>query len=591
MSLALFGIPACSAAPSSPAEKVSRTQEPIIDGTDSPSSQNFVVLIAHPVNGLNEVFECSGTLVAPDLVLTARHCVSSTPDQGFTCDSSGNGSSGGAIGTDFDPSSLWIFVGAGEPSTITRSNASAVGARLFHDDATNLCDHDVALIALDRSIPSTQAEVATLAFDPKPAAGDVFTAVGWGVTSNNQTPAVRQERTNIAISHVGPYTNSQGEEVPPSEFDVGESICEGDSGSPALDGTNAVIGVASRGGNNLTPTASTLAASCEGDQTLNYYSQIGAFSEVILQAFQSMGETPTLPSDEAVGSFCETSSDCASGPCIGTGTGMYCSKTCATDSACPAGYSCNSVSGQSLCEQNSPSSGGCNLGARASAPSGGAGLFAAAGLLAALVRRRRPAALEELAPRPRTKPKEVRREELMDAAERIFLRKGVAATSVDEIVAAADVAKGTFYIHFESKERLLVALRQRFVTRFSGDLLAAMNRRRADDWKGRLRAWLEVGVDVYLDRNALHDVVFHEFRADDPRTKHDNPIIDQLAGLLTEGTRAGAWSVEVPHLTAVLLFHALHGALDDAIDGTKNVNRKRLTRALEVFFCRAVGIR
>ena len=65
--------------------------------------------------------------------------------------------------------------------------------------------------------------------------------------------------------------------------------------------------------------------------------------------------------------------------------------------------------------------------------------------------------------RPRTKPPEVRREELMDAAERIFLSKGIAGTSVDEIVAAADVAKGTFYIHFESKEKLLLALQHRFV--------------------------------------------------------------------------------------------------------------------------------
>ena len=179
----------------------------------------------------------------------------------------------------------------------------------------------------------------------------------------------------------------------------------------------------------------------------------------------------------------------------------------------------------------------------------------------------------------------------MDAAERIFLRKGVAATSVDEIVVAADVAKGTFYIHFESKERMLVALRQRFVSNFSADLLAAMNRRRADDWRGRLRAWIEGGVDVYLDRAALHDVVFHDFRPDNPRTKHDNPIVDQLAELLGEGAREGVWSVEAPHLTAVMLFHALHGALDDAIDGMKEVNRKRLTRALEAFFCRAVGLR
>jgi AcrR family transcriptional regulator len=180
----------------------------------------------------------------------------------------------------------------------------------------------------------------------------------------------------------------------------------------------------------------------------------------------------------------------------------------------------------------------------------------------------------------------------MDAAEQIFLDRGVAATSIDAIVAAADVAKGTFYIHFESKEQLLFALRQRFVHTFCDDLQAAMNRRPVGDLKGRLRAWLATSVDVYLDRTALHDMVFHEFRPDEPRAKHQNPIAEQLAGLLAQGTRDGAWSVETPELTAVMLFHALHGALHDAIDASETgapVNRKRLARALGSFFQRVVG--
>ncbi len=388
--LALVAIAACSSAPSREGENVAQAGEPIIDGTDSPPSQNFVVLIVHPVGSSPaEVYECTGTLVAPNLILTARHCVSATTDQGFTCDSNGNGSSGGAIGDDFAPSSLWVFAGIGEPANLARTSATAIGAQLFHDDATNLCNHDVALIGLDRSIPSAQAEVATLEFDPKPAAGDVFTAVGWGVTSNNETPAIRQQRGNVLISHVGPYANSDGEDVPPNEFDVGEVICEGDSGSPAVNGANVVIGVASRGGNDVTPTSSALAASCEGSQTLNYYSQIGAFRDVILQAFTTMGQAPQLPIGEALGSFCDTSSNCASGLCVGSGTGKYCSVTCSSSSPCPDGYSCDAAPGQSVCEETPPASGGCSVGAY---PVKGRGLDsfgAGVGLLAAFARKRR----------------------------------------------------------------------------------------------------------------------------------------------------------------------------------------------------------
>jgi AcrR family transcriptional regulator len=193
-------------------------------------------------------------------------------------------------------------------------------------------------------------------------------------------------------------------------------------------------------------------------------------------------------------------------------------------------------------------------------------------------------------PRPRTKPAEVRREELMDAAERIFVEKGVAATSVDEIVIAADVAKGTFYIHFESKERLLLSLQQRFIATFASDLRTAMSRRRPDDWAGQLRAWVEASIDVYVDRSALHDVVFHQFRPEQHEAKHENPIIEGLAGLLDEGTRAGAWSVPGPRLTAIMLFHALHGALHEGVDTAKDVNRTRLSRELGAFFRRAVAL-
>ena len=193
-------------------------------------------------------------------------------------------------------------------------------------------------------------------------------------------------------------------------------------------------------------------------------------------------------------------------------------------------------------------------------------------------------------PRPRTKPPEVRREELMDAAARIFVAKGVAATSVDEIVAAADVAKGTFYIHFESKDHLLIALQQRFVATFCRDLQVAMSRRRAGDSKGRLLAWVQAGVDGYLDHRALHDVVFHQFRPHDSGAKHENPMVVQLADLLGQGTRAGAWSVEAPALTALMLFHALHGALDEAIGTATPVSRKGLAHALQAFFRRAVGL-
>ncbi len=71
---------------------------------------------------------------------------------------------------------------------------------------------------------------------------------------------------------------------------------------------------------------------------------------------------------------------------------------------------------------------------------------------------------EVAAPRWQRRP-EARRDELLDAAQRLFTRHGLAQTSVADIAAEAGVAKGSVYRYFESKEALLSALKDRFFER------------------------------------------------------------------------------------------------------------------------------
>lgn len=66
-----------------------------------------------------------------------------------------------------------------------------------------------------------------------------------------------------------------------------------------------------------------------------------------------------------------------------------------------------------------------------------------------------------LAP-PRTLRKRERTQaELVAAAERLVAARGLDALSIDEITQAAEVAKGTFYTHFEDKEDLAAAIGKR----------------------------------------------------------------------------------------------------------------------------------
>lgn len=59
---------------------------------------------------------------------------------------------------------------------------------------------------------------------------------------------------------------------------------------------------------------------------------------------------------------------------------------------------------------------------------------------------------------------EKRKQELLKIAYRLIISKGYEETSIDEIIAEARIAKGTFYYHFKSKEEMLEALINMMIT-------------------------------------------------------------------------------------------------------------------------------
>lgn len=175
----------------------------------------------------------------------------------------------------------------------------------------------------------------------------------------------------------------------------------------------------------------------------------------------------------------------------------------------------------------------------------------------------------------------------MNAAEGLFLAKGIDATSIEDIARGADVAKGTFYLHFPNKSGLVEALRERFVR----DILDRIETEVADaddaDWRGKLTAWSKACCDAYRDAAQLHHLVFV---AAPPSTREGltgNILIDSLAMLLERGARAGAWRLDDPRFTAIFLFNALHGLVQQP--DNEEEGRRHQTDAIGEHFLRMVG--
>lgn len=258
------------------AEPTSSAAQPIIHGAASGSDQDFVVQIGLAYDGT--IYPtCSGTLVAKNLVLTARHCVGELQDD-VTVD-------------DYPPAALHVYVGSSAPRRVEAGQASdARGERLFTAKTKELVP-DVALLLLDRPV---DAPIASIRLDGGAKKDELLDIVGFGITEDDAQPEVRMQRKSVRVLDIGPGRSTY-HELYAGEFVFGEAACSGDSGGPALSATSrAVVGVASRVSNGKERTEQDPSGFCIGSSTEDVYTALAPVKSVVMQAFAAAGADPVL---------------------------------------------------------------------------------------------------------------------------------------------------------------------------------------------------------------------------------------------------------------------------------------------------------
>lgn len=367
-------VTACGAAPEAP---VAVEGLSVIGGEASPDSQNAVVMISGP-------YTCTGSVVAPTLILTARHCLYDiyTEEGDLYVSCFDEGDSTPVLGAK-NPAAFAVYLNKEKPLLEV-----ARGVAIHSSKDLDLCKNDLALLEVDTPLP---VEPLALRLDAPPSVGETGTLVGWGVTEAAADvepdgapplPRARMQR-EVRVLGVGPGSfqpeDGPAQTLEAAAFAATEGMCIFDSGGPVLAG-GAVFGVMNAI-RNVDPSVAAapdkLISVCVNGFSILH--RLDLQEDWIREQFRRVGAAPWLEGRQRpaeAGKACELGDDCISGICFNAGASHFCSAPC-DDEACPRGMECVGPSERRLCslpevESSAPADPGCAVAASpSSSPVGG----------------------------------------------------------------------------------------------------------------------------------------------------------------------------------------------------------------------------
>lgn len=279
---------------SEPVPPVATVAQPVTGGYPSGPEDDATVQLLNPSN------TCSGVLVAPNLVMTARHCIAVVPLVDEDC-----GSDGVPIGDaplvsgDFAPEDLAFYVGDGLCDGARSDHPpAAVGRLSFSTGSDTFCRNDVALVVLDRKIEGI--EPLPMRMFSGVERTELVSVLGYS-NSGSSGSCGRRRRDGVEVLDVGRSEySSAASSLVDRTFAVGPGPCHGDSGGPALAASGAVVGV-----------FSMLSGECQVMAARNIYTQIAAFPDLVFEAFDAADAEPWFEGEPAPGEDAWRSAGCS----------------------------------------------------------------------------------------------------------------------------------------------------------------------------------------------------------------------------------------------------------------------------------------
>lgn len=148
-----------------------------------------------------------------------------------------------------------------------------------------------------------------------------------------------------------------------------------------------------------------------------------------------------------------------------------------------------------------------------------------------------------------------RKQDLIAVAEQLFLQQGYENTTVNQIIGSLNLAKGTYYYHFRSKEDILIAVSDKLI----GDTrqkLVAVHKQTDKDVLWRIRKILSIFHDDFYRNRTIWKLIYHDNNVAMHRqvskigAKRFTPL---LTDVLQEGKEKNLVHIPHAHETAQVL--------------------------------------
>ena len=160
------------------------------------------------------------------------------------------------------------------------------------------------------------------------------------------------------------------------------------------------------------------------------------------------------------------------------------------------------------------------------------------------------------------KDPEIRRAEIMDAAMLLFMEKGYANTTTQDIVDKVNISRGLLYYHFKNKEDILYCLVERYSEKLLRDIHVIVN---DDDQTAieKIRAFIDATIistdNVSAEGTELQktvDLEENRYMLDKLSHKLIEKLTIYFERIINQGISEKVFSVKYPSETAEFLMTA-----------------------------------